>query len=76
MRVIAASNEAEMVACFLLGELTSARFGMRVRAALAAAGASDRIVTEADLTDDAANPVRRGLLATTRGYGEGSRRLR
>jgi len=59
-----------MVACFLLGELTSPRFGAGIRRALAAAGKSERLLTDADLTDPAANRARRALLAATRGYGE------
>jgi hypothetical protein len=59
-----------MVACFLRGELTSRRFGAAVRRALAAAGASEELLTEADLTDPAANRARRELLAVTRGYGQ------
>jgi len=59
-----------MVACFLLGELTSPRFGAGVRRALAAAGRPERLLTDADLTDPAANQARRALLAATRGYGE------
>ena len=69
MRVIAESSEDEMVACFLLGELTSHRFGAGVHAALRAAGRSERLLTEADLTDGDANRARRELLGTTRGYG-------
>jgi hypothetical protein len=69
VRVIAESGEDEMVACFLLGELTSDRFGAAVREALAAAGQSERLLTEADLGDADANRARRELLGTTRGYG-------
>ncbi len=58
-----------MVACFLRGELTSARFGADVRAALAAAGLPERLLTAPDLTDGAANRARRELLGATRGYG-------
>jgi pimeloyl-ACP methyl ester carboxylesterase len=70
VRIIRESSEDEMVACFLLGELTSPRFGEGIRRALAAAGASEGLLTAADLTDQAANRVRRGLLTATRGYGE------
>jgi hypothetical protein len=70
MRVIGDSGEDEMVACFLLGELTSRRFGAGIRRALAAVGESDRLLTGADLTDPVANQARRDLLAVTRGYGE------
>jgi hypothetical protein len=70
VRIVGASSEDEMVACFLLGELTSARFGAAIRRALAAAGTSERLLTEADLADPEANRARRDLLAATRGYGE------
>lgn len=70
VRVIDGCSEDEMVACFLLGELTSARFGAGIRRALAAAGNSERLVVDPDLADPAANRARRALLAATRGYGE------
>lgn len=70
VRIIGDSSEDEMVACFLLGELTSSRFGAGVRRALAAAGRSEHLLTRADLADPAANRARRALLAATRGYGE------
>jgi hypothetical protein len=70
VRIIGDSSEEEMVACFLLGELTSRRFGAGIRRALAAAGESERLLTDADLGDPAANRVRRDLLAVTRGCGE------
>ena len=70
VRVIGASGEDEMVACFLLGELTSRRFGAGIRSALAAVGESEHLLTDADLADPVANRARRDLLAATRGYGE------
>jgi hypothetical protein len=70
VRIIGDIGEDEMVACFLLGELTSQRFGAGVRSALAAAGESECLLKEADLADPAANRARRGVLAATRGYGE------
>jgi hypothetical protein len=70
MEILGPISEDEMVACFLAGELTSARFGNGVRAALAQTGRSEALLTEPDLCDKAANRVRRGLLAVTRGYGE------
>jgi hypothetical protein len=70
VRIIGDSSEDEMVACFLLGELTSARFGARIRRALAVAGWSEHLVTDANLADPADNRARRALLAATRGYGE------
>jgi hypothetical protein len=59
-----------MIALFLLGELTSERFGDGIRAALDAAGQTERLLTAADLGDASQNRVRRAVLATTRGYGE------
>jgi hypothetical protein len=70
MRMIADSSADEMVAHFLLGELTSERWGQRVREALAGAGLSERLVTDADLTDEGANSARRTVLGTLRGYGQ------
>ena len=59
-----------MVACFLGAELTSPRFGAAVRAALAEAGESERLLTRPDTSDAGENAARRALLAATRGYGE------
>jgi hypothetical protein len=70
VRVIGDSGEDEMVACFLLGELTSRRFGAGIRQALAAVGESEHLLTDADLADPVANRARRDLLGATRGYGE------
>jgi hypothetical protein len=70
VRIIGDSSEDEMIACFLLGELTSARFSAGIRRALAAAGRSERLVTDADLADPVDNGARRALLAVTRGYGQ------
>lgn len=70
MRVMSASSEAEMIACFLGGELSSERFGDPIRSGLAAGGLSERLLTHPDLSDAEANAARRGLLAAARGYGE------
>ncbi len=67
MRVLGASGEDEMVACFLCGELTSSRFGPAIRAQL---GSDSRLVTHPDLFDSRENAARRAVLAATRGYGE------
>ncbi|WP_411122480.1 hypothetical protein [Streptomyces sp. x-19] len=64
------SSEDEMVACFLGGELSSRRFGQRLRSHLAAAGRTEQLLTRPDLSDAGANLTRRALLAATRGYGE------
>jgi hypothetical protein len=68
VRILRESDDNEMIACFLRGELTSPRFGPGLRAALTAAGLSTRLLTEADLTDENENRARRTVLGTTRGY--------
>ncbi|MGH2894117.1 MAG: hypothetical protein ACRDPM_12750 [Solirubrobacteraceae bacterium] len=70
MRIVRESNEAEMVAMFLRGELFSERFGPAVRDALLACGEPERLLAEPDLHDGRANQARRAVLAATRGYGE------
>ena len=70
MLVLRQSNDDEMVACFLHGELTSERFGQGIRDALLASGIPATLLTEVDLNDDQANQARRALLAMTRGYGQ------
>ena len=70
MRVVRDSSEDEMIALFLLGELTSERFGEGIRTALMAAGQTETLITAADLGDAVQNRARRAILATTRGYGE------
>ena len=70
MRVVRDSSEDEMIALFLLAELSSERFGGGIRTALAAAGQAETLVTAADLGDADQNRARRAILAATRGYGE------
>jgi hypothetical protein len=69
MRILRESDEAEMVAVFLQGELSSERFGAAVRDALRALGEPERLLTNPDLRDEHANQVREAALAVTRGYG-------
>jgi hypothetical protein len=68
--VLSDSSEDEMIALFLLGELSSERFGNRIRSALDAASQTEALVTAADLGDIDQNRARRAILAKTRGYGE------
>jgi hypothetical protein len=70
VRVVRDSSEDEMIALFLLGELTSERFGKGIRTALMAAGQTETLITAADLGDAGQNSARRAILAATRGYGE------
>ena len=70
MRILRESDEAEMVAIFLQGELSSERFGAAVRDALLALGEPERLLTNPDLHDEHANQARGAVFAATRGYGE------
>jgi hypothetical protein len=70
VRVVSDSSEDEMIAMFLLGELSSERFGEGIRTALDAAGQKETLITAADLSDADQNRARRTILAATRGYGE------
>ena len=70
MRVVRDSSEDQMIALFLLGELTSERFGEAIGTALRAAGQTETLITAADLGDEGQNRARRAILAATRGYGE------
>lgn len=70
MRALRPSSEDEMVAVFLRGELASERFGPGIERALADAGTDRRLLEEPDLSDPAANALRRRLLAELRGYGD------
>ena len=59
MRIVRDSNEAEMVAVFLSGELSSERFGPAVRDALLACSQSERLLAGPDL-QRRATPTRHG----------------
>ncbi|MEU8438498.1 hypothetical protein AB0F18_37545 [Streptomyces sp. NPDC029216] len=66
VQVLGVSNEDEMVACFLSGELSSQRFGQNLRSHLAVAGQAEQLLTHPDLSDAGANFARRALLGATR----------
>jgi hypothetical protein len=70
MQVLRESNEAEMIAVFLQGELSSDRFSPAVRDALLACGELEPLLTDPNLNDEQANQARSAVLAATRGYGE------
>jgi hypothetical protein len=70
VKILGMSNDDEMVATFLRGELPSERFGDDIRSGLAACGQAEELVTHPDLSDPGANVARRAVLAATRGYGE------
>jgi hypothetical protein len=70
MRVLRESNEAEMVASFLQGELSRERFGPAIRVQLMSIGAPDELLTRPDLGDPRSNEIRANVLGATRGYRE------
>lgn len=69
MRQSGPAGEAEMVAVFLRMEITSARFGGCILAALARDGRDRAIVDRPDTGDAAENAYRRGILGECRGFG-------
>jgi hypothetical protein len=70
MRIVGPSSEAEMIGSFLLGELSSARFGPTLARILARRGHSKTLLTNANLSDPEENEQRRQLLGEFRGYGQ------
>ncbi len=60
-----------MVAAFLAAEATSENYGPRIRQILARLGQPHRLVTDPDTRDEAANAVRRQVLASYRDYPAG-----
>jgi hypothetical protein len=70
VRVLGVSDDDEMIATFLGGELPSERFGADIRACLALFGQPEQLLTCPNLSDAAANAARRRVLAATRGYSE------
>lgn len=68
-RPLGAIDEAEMIAEFLRGELTSPRFGPALRERLARAGVDVEILERPDLTSATDNARRMALLRDYRGPG-------
>ena len=60
-----------MVAVFLAAEATSERYGPQIREILTGLGQPRGIVDHPDIRDEAANAVRRQILAAYRGYPAG-----
>lgn len=63
MRLLERVDEAVVIASFLRAELTSERFGDAVRAVVG----DERLITQADVHDPAANELRRRALDAYRG---------
>jgi hypothetical protein len=68
MRIVRAASEAEVVAAFLRGELTSDRWGDRLRAFLSEDGADQAVVERPNLDDPAECTYRETLLDRHRAW--------
>src|SRR5258708_14514413 len=71
MRLLRSVSEDDMVAAFLAAEATSEGYGPQIRQILARLGQPHRLVTDPDTRDEAANAVRRQVLAVYRDYPAG-----
>lgn len=72
MRPIRAVSEDEMILAFLRAELDSPRFRDGVSVCLAQCGGTESMITAPRLDDPNENRVRRCVLRTFRGYGQGN----
>jgi hypothetical protein len=68
MRLLGPASEDEMIAVFLAAEAGSERYGPQIREVLAGLGQASGIAEHPDTRDDAANAIRRRVLAAYRGY--------
>lgn len=70
MKIIRHSNEDEMIACFLNGELFSSRFGDTLRKTVAKLKYDLRIIEHPNWKDSSENQERRHILSEFRNYGK------
>jgi hypothetical protein len=71
MRLLRPASEDDMVATFLAAEVTSERYGPRIRQILARLGQPRSLAEHPDTSDRTANAVRRRVLAAYRDYPAG-----
>jgi hypothetical protein len=71
MRLLRPASEDDMVAVFLAAEVTSERYGPQIDQILARLGQPRGIADQPDTRDEAANTVRRQVLAAYRHYPSG-----
>ncbi len=71
MRLLKPASEDDMIAVFLAAEVTSERYGPQIRAILTGLGQPPGIAGHPDTRDDAANAIRRQVLAAYRSYPAG-----
>lgn len=70
MKKLGTVLEDEVIAIFLQSELTSKRWGGKLKELLAKDDKPDSIVASPDLASDSENEYRRDLIGRFRGYGE------
>src|SRR5688572_16796591 len=70
MRVIGQSDEAEMIATFLRGEIGSGRYAPTIAAIMARERIARSLIEAPNLADPAENAARRALLGAFRGFGD------
>src|SRR6266536_2366118 len=68
MRLLEPASEDDMIAVFLAAEATSERYGPQIHEILTGLGQPHGIAAHPDTSDDAANAIRRQVLAAYRGY--------
>jgi hypothetical protein len=68
MRLLEPASGDDMIAVFLAAEATSEHYGLRIREILTRLGQPLSIAEHPDTSDDAANAIRRQVLAAYRGY--------
>src|SRR5260370_7068551 len=71
MRLRRPASEDDMVAIFLAAEVTSERYGPQIRGILTRLGQPGGIGEQPDTRDEAANAIRRQVLAAYRDYPAG-----
>jgi hypothetical protein len=71
MRLLEPASEDDMIAVFLAAEVTSGRYGPQIREILTRLGHPHGIAERPDTRDDAANALRRQILAAYRSYPAG-----
>src|SRR5215831_18290861 len=71
MRLLRPASEDDMVATFVAAEVGSVRYGPQITQILARLGQPRGIAEQPDTRDEAANAVRRQVLAAYRDYPEG-----
>jgi hypothetical protein len=68
MRILGPVTEDEVIGCFLRGELTSERYGAKLRGMLERDGVAADVLDRPDLSDSEQNAFRRRLLDEHRGF--------